>query len=176
MIFCSHRTNPTKDDLNRLLCMLEKGYGYVGLWRFAFFGINMKIINKVGYFDEKFVKGGYEDDDFRLRLNYYNIGFYEDHSISYNAGPSLFSTELIAMKNREYFFTKYTVDEDNKVIIINKLEKTNENYSLPELLSYNDSIHVRDVLSYYGRIGPGIHYFKIIKADTCEYYDNQIHI
>ena len=171
MIFCSHRVNPKEDDLNRLLCKLDKGYGYVGLWRLAFFGINKEILKKVGYFDEKFYKGGYEDDDFRIRLNYNNIGFYEDHSISYNAGTSTCTSATASAKNKDYLLKKYDIDIEKKTITINIMEKTDENYPTSNILTYDDSIYVKEINSFYGKLGPGIHDFKIIKSDMCQYYD-----
>jgi GT2 family glycosyltransferase len=169
MIFCSHRVKPTQDDLNRLLCKINQGYGYVGLYRFAFLGINKEIINKVGYLDEAFEKGGYEDDDFRIRLNYHNIGFYEDHSVEYNAGTSTFITKEIDRKNKAYFHEKYSIDEKEKKIEINFMNNDNENYVLSNFLTHQDSVYVKNVNSYYGALGPGIHDFSLVKSKSFYY-------
>jgi GT2 family glycosyltransferase len=122
-IFCSHRVSPTNDDIIRMISLLESGYGYVGLYRFACFGIHMDILREMGGFDEGFIPGGYEDDDFKLRLQYNNIGFYEDHSVIYRAGESYWGrkeTSYNILVREEYFNKKYNIHYDTKTIIIPK--------------------------------------------------------
>ena len=43
-ISCKMWRNKLNDDINRLVCKIDEGYGYVGLYRFACFGINKKIL------------------------------------------------------------------------------------------------------------------------------------
>lgn len=159
MIFCSHRVKPSEEDIFRLVSKINEGYGYVGLYRFACFGIHKKVIDKIGYFDENFV-AGYEDDDFRIRLNYFNIGFYEDHSVKYTAGPTTWTNNRSV--EEKYLHKKYTIDVKNKTIKINIHNKVNINIDTSMFLKHSDSIYVKNVGSYYGMCGPGIHDFKFI--------------
>ena len=94
MIFCSKKARPTNSDIKRLVDKINSGYGYVGLYRFAFFGIHKKTINHIGWLDEKFIWGSCEDDDFRIRLNLKNIGFYEDHSCKYIPSKSSYESAI----------------------------------------------------------------------------------
>ena len=45
-LFCSHRVSPTDDDIDCLISLLNAGYGYVGFYRMACFGIHKDIINE----------------------------------------------------------------------------------------------------------------------------------
>ena len=170
IIFCSHRVRPTESDINRLLSKINEGYGYVGLYRFAFFGIHRDVIKQVGLFDENFI-AGYEDDDFRIRLNYHNIAFYEDHSTVYL--PGLTSWTNNRSVEEKYFHTKYTIDSINKTIKINfdifsdissDISSDDNNKKDKKFLTHKDSVYVKDVGSYYGWCGPGIHNFTFITS------------
>jgi len=111
-IFCGHKVRPTKSDIKRICDMINDGYGYVGLHKFGCFGIHMDIIKYIGYFDENFIGGGFEDDDFRIRLMQHNIGFYEDWSVKVVPGPSSWGSKY----NPTYFDKKYRFDFHQKII------------------------------------------------------------
>jgi len=113
MIFCSHRVRPTQQDIGRLLELINKGFGYVGLYRFAFFGIHKKVISRIGYLDERFIWGGAEDDDFKIRLDNADIGYYEDHSVTYFQSKS---TAPCAVKAIKHWGDKYSIDPKSKTI------------------------------------------------------------
>lgn len=68
VIFCSHRVRPIPADVYRMLNLLSYGYGLVGLYRFGFFGLKKELMRRVGFFDERFLSGEYEDNDFVIRL------------------------------------------------------------------------------------------------------------
>jgi hypothetical protein len=145
-IFCSHRVSPTDNDIERLVHLLNSGYGYVGLYRFACFGIHMDVINKIGGFDENFIRGGYEDDDYRIRLQCRNIAFYEDHSVEYRAGVSTWANENI---NVNIFNKKYKIDNNSKTIYI--LTEDTNSIDTSMYLPFNKSVHVDSccIYSYY---------------------------
>ena len=115
-IFCNHRVTPTDYDIQRVVELLDAGYGYVGLYRFACFGIHMDILNKLGGFDENFIPGGCEDDDFKLRLQLNDIAFFEDHSVEYRAGESRWSVKEKDDSRKRYFDTKYQFDPATRKI------------------------------------------------------------
>lgn len=88
VIFCSHRVRPTPANIDFMLQKIEEGHGLVGLFRFAFFGFKKELIRRVGFFDETFIGGGYEDNDFVIRLKEANISYYEDECVTYIPGTS----------------------------------------------------------------------------------------
>jgi hypothetical protein len=144
-IFCSHRVSPNTDDVIRMINLINSGYGFVGLYRFAFFAIHIDVIKKVGLFDENFISGGYEDDDYRIRMHYKNIAIYEDHSVEYRPGPSTFQV----LTCYQWFLKKYTFDHKNKTIKKHIEDKCIDNINTEKFMTYDQSIFVKNS-SYYG--------------------------
>jgi len=68
IIICNDKARPTHAAVEKILAMLKAGWGMVGLYRFGFFGFKKDLIRKIGFFDEGFIGGGYEDNDFIWRL------------------------------------------------------------------------------------------------------------
>lgn len=77
IILVNYKARPKKEHIYKIINLLNEGYGFVGLYRFGFFGFNKNLIKKIGYFDERFLGGGYEDCDFLRRLIEYDIAYYE---------------------------------------------------------------------------------------------------
>jgi GT2 family glycosyltransferase len=83
VILMSDKVTPTDNDVNRLLELLDQGYAMAAFYRLAFFGFKKQLLRKIGMFDERFVGGGYEDDDFYIRLKEADLGVYISHEIPY---------------------------------------------------------------------------------------------
>lgn len=112
VIFCSHRVRPTPKDIERLLQRIDDGYGLVTLYRLGCFGFRKELIRRIGFFDERFAIGGWEDNDFFLRLQEADIAYFEDESIPYVAGDSLWKhPEDKPKKSKEHFNAKWHRDE-----------------------------------------------------------------
>ena len=105
VIFCSHRVRPTPSDVDRILNLLKEGYGLVGLYRLAFFGLKKELIRRIGFMDERFIGGSHEDNDFVIRLNEANIAYYEDESVEYHASGSTWDSS----RTREIYFSKWNI-------------------------------------------------------------------
>jgi predicted glycosyltransferase involved in capsule biosynthesis len=60
-----------------MVYLLYKGFGVVCLRNFHFYGFKKDLIRKIGFFDERFVGGGFEDKDFGNRLLENDIALYE---------------------------------------------------------------------------------------------------
>jgi hypothetical protein len=88
VILMSDKVLPTANDIQRLLALLDQGYAIVAFYRLAFFGFKKQLLREIGMFDERYVGGGYEDDDFYIRLKEANIGVYITHEIPYNKSSS----------------------------------------------------------------------------------------
>jgi hypothetical protein len=88
VILMSDKVIPTNNDVNRLLELLDQGYAMVAFYRLAFFGFKKQLLRKIGMFDERFVGGGFEDDDFYIRLKEANLGVYITHEIPYTKSSS----------------------------------------------------------------------------------------
>jgi len=81
VIVCSDKARPGPQHVERLLSLLDDGYAFVGLHRFAFFGFRKDLIRQIGWFDERYVGGGYEDCDFLRRLKEANLAYYESEEV-----------------------------------------------------------------------------------------------
>lgn len=130
-IFCSHRVRPTKNDIQTLLNRIDEGHGLVTLYRLACFGFKKELIKRIGLFDERYLVGGWEDDDFNIRLKEADISYYEDESITYIKGESLWKhPENKPKKSFEHYRKKWIID--NKLATICRTMGENINYNIGE--------------------------------------------
>jgi UDP-N-acetylglucosamine 4,6-dehydratase len=156
IIFCSHRVRPTLADVNRMAQLINQGYGFVTFRRMAFFGFKKELLNTVGFFDERFIPGGYEDDDYFLRLREANVSIYEDMSVNYIPGVSLWSQELREYEGLpckqpityEFFIKKWKVDYNKKEIyrLLPEMSLTYIQHNKNKLLCkpYSESVLLQD--------------------------------
>lgn len=83
VIICNEKARPHPDHVDELLCLLAQGYGFVGLYRFGFFGFWKHLISEIGWFDERYIGGWHEDNDTILRLGEADIAYYESEVVPY---------------------------------------------------------------------------------------------
>ncbi|SDI23695.1 glycosyltransferase family 2 protein [Desulfosporosinus hippei] len=103
IIICNEKARPTPQAVGKILVMLNEGWGIVALFRFGFFGFKKDLIRKIGFFDERFIGGGYEDVDFARRLKEANIGYYESEEIQYIHLPTSWNYEKTNFSRNQYF-------------------------------------------------------------------------
>ena len=77
------KARPAIDSFFKMKALLDDGYGFVGLYRLGFFGAHRDVFDRIGKFDEGYEDGGYEDNDFYLRLKEADIGCYISEEINY---------------------------------------------------------------------------------------------
>lgn len=130
VIISNDKARPTQDDLYKLIKKLDYGYDFVGLYRMGFFGFRKSLINTIGYFDENFQDGGYEDNDFYIRLKANNCAMYISEEIDYKIGiDSLWPQKL----SKLYFFSKYKFDHKRKLIITKARIKNEDKSSAKDI-------------------------------------------
>lgn len=83
VIICNDRARPKKEDIERLLKLINEGYGFVGLYAWGFFGFKKELFRVVGFMDERFIGGNYEDCDYMRRMMEADIAMYNVTKISY---------------------------------------------------------------------------------------------
>ena len=103
VIICSHKVRPRPIDIMRTIDLINEGYGLVALFSFACFGFRKELIRRVGFFDERFIGGGYEDCDTVRRVTEAGISIYEERSIEYITTPSSWDQS----KTRTHFLAKW---------------------------------------------------------------------
>ena len=105
VVIMSDKVLPKASDVARAVDLLDQGYGFVGLYRFAFFALTKQLFSHIGPLDERFRGGGYEDDDYYIRLKEANIAAWIDQSVDYVAGPSGWDYT----QGKEHFVQKWLV-------------------------------------------------------------------
>jgi len=88
VIVMSDKVLPVEENVKKLLSLLDQGYAFVGLYRLGFFGFRKELLRQIGMFDERFVGGGYEDDDFYIRLKEADLAMYITHEVEYTKNAS----------------------------------------------------------------------------------------
>lgn len=116
VIVIGDKARPKPRDISRMVDLLEEGHGLVGLFRFGFFGMHVNLAKEVGGFDERFIDGGYEDNDILIKMKQYDVAVYIDEEIEYISGvPSLWPQ----VESKKFFHKKYKLDFKKKLIIQN---------------------------------------------------------
>jgi len=108
VIIMSDKMLLTAADVQKTVSLINQGYGLVGLYRFGFFGFKKQLMRQMGMMDERFVGGGYEDDDFYIRLQEANIAMYVTEEVEYSKSKSSWNYD----RSRIHFLQKW-IDTDN---------------------------------------------------------------
>ena len=112
MIFLSDKARPIEGQIQKMkdLSLMCK-YGIVALHRYGAFCIDKDVIRKIGFFDERYIRGGFEDDDFTIRLREADIAIYESEEVPLLQLPSSFNYDLpyIHFKEKWAFQPKKTL-------------------------------------------------------------------
>lgn len=112
VIIMSDKVLPTQEHVHKTIELLESGYAFVGLYRFAFFGFKKELMRRIGMMDENHIGGGYEDDDFYIRLIEHNLAMYVTHDVPYTPKPSSWNPEAA----RQYHFTKWQYNPNTNIL------------------------------------------------------------
>ena len=124
VIIASYKVRPTPNDVMKMLDLINSGFGLVATYRFAFFGFKKELIRRIGFFDERFITGGYEDSDIMRRIIENNISIYESEEIIYYRKESTWNNS----NSRIHFFNKW--QEPNDFRITRLLNEENYNYDI----------------------------------------------
>jgi hypothetical protein len=121
----------------------------VAFYRLAFFGFKKQLLRKIGMFDERFVGGGFEDDDFYIRLKEADLGAYITHEIPYAKSQSGWNYNLA----RGHFVNKWgNIAETG--IVKRILQEEQYQYNLgsdvpAEFLSWSQSVILTNKVKKY---------------------------
>lgn len=120
VIIASWRQRPTKKHFEIIERKLKEGYGIVTFDGLHFFGLNKYLTKIIGFFDEGFKRGQFEDTDWFNRLKANNIAIYmgkiDEQRVS--DGEIVNSMWLDgADANKKYYESKWINDSKNKRLI-----------------------------------------------------------
>jgi hypothetical protein len=84
MVFLNDRVMPKVQDVEHMLWLLDNGYAAASKWSVAYIAYTKELIREIGWWDERYIGGGFEDDDFVLKLKLHNLAYYESEEGEYD--------------------------------------------------------------------------------------------
>jgi hypothetical protein len=84
MVFLNDRVMPKVQDVEHMLWLLDNGYAAASKWSVAYIAYSKELIREIGWWDERYIGGGFEDDDFVLKLRLHNLAYYESEEGEYD--------------------------------------------------------------------------------------------
>jgi len=84
VILINDRTFPTVEQVEKMLNLLENGMSCVLLYNVGFMGFAKELIRKIGWWDERFLNGGWEDRDWVWRIYQADLAIYESQDSTYD--------------------------------------------------------------------------------------------
>jgi hypothetical protein len=84
VILINDRTHPTVGEVLKIIALLEQGYACVLLYGVGFMGFSKELIRKIGWWDQRFKYGGWEDRDWVWRIKMHDLALYESREATYD--------------------------------------------------------------------------------------------
>lgn len=84
IILINDRVKPTVLEIKKMIALLENGFACVMLYNVGFIGFSKELIREIGWWDERFLYGGWEDRDWVFRLKKKNLAIYESLESTYD--------------------------------------------------------------------------------------------
>jgi hypothetical protein len=84
ILLVSDRVVPTAEEAVESFELLESGFAMAGMWGIAYMAVTKELFRRVGWFDERFLGGGFEDDDYTLRMKIADVAVYESIHSNYD--------------------------------------------------------------------------------------------
>jgi GT2 family glycosyltransferase len=129
IIIMSDKVMPTAEHINKLVNLINQGHGLVGLYRFGCFGFKKEVFRQVGMMDERFIGGGYEDNDYYVRLKEANISMYMSHEAPYTKRASGWGN-VYKNPSATFFKDKWSNKGRKAVVVTRQLEEEKYSYDL----------------------------------------------
>lgn len=129
VLVCNDKARPTKEEIEKTILLLESGFGFSGLYCFGFFGLHKDLIRTIGFLDENFTGGGYEDCDFMRRCAEKNIAIYQSYEINYLE----IGTSWNGGNGAAYFHTKWDDASPDNLVCTRKLPDVYVQYDIGEM-------------------------------------------
>ena len=80
MVFLNPKTIISPSIVNEIINHLCSGFALSAPVSFGGFGTTKELFRNIGMFDERFIGGEFEDNDFMLRINLADLAFYHHYS------------------------------------------------------------------------------------------------
>ena len=84
MVFLNDRVIPKPSEVEHMLQLLDEGYAAASKYSDGYIANTKELIREIGWWDERYIGGGFEDDDFVLKLRLHNLAYYESEEGEYD--------------------------------------------------------------------------------------------
>lgn len=84
VILINDRCHPMPHEAIHIIQLLEEGYASATKYSVGFLGLSKELFRKIGYWDERYYGGGFEDDEFVLKLRLHDLAYYESEEGKYD--------------------------------------------------------------------------------------------
>ena len=84
VVLINDRTHPKPHEVKKIIDCLENGFAAATQYSVGFMGFSKELLRTIGFWDERFYGGGWEDDDFVLRLKLADLAYYESSEAEYD--------------------------------------------------------------------------------------------
>lgn len=84
MIFVNDRCKVSESETVRILELLQSGYACVMFYNVAYMGFSKELVRKIGFWDSRFLFGGFEDRDWTFRMRQLDVAIYESQESEYD--------------------------------------------------------------------------------------------
>jgi len=77
MLLLNDRTIPKLEEAEKIINHLENGFACSFIYNVGFMGFTKELVRTIGWWDERFLNGGWEDRDWVFRMRLANLALYE---------------------------------------------------------------------------------------------------
>jgi hypothetical protein len=132
MIFVNPKTIVSSEDIYFIIEKLCSGYCFVSIFGMAYCGFTKELVRNIGMFDEDFLAGEYEDNDFLLRIRLFGKAVYwgqnwSKYDFHQSSCPPNRGSSLTQFWRKWRWRNETIIDSKNK----DKLRYISKRHSLP---------------------------------------------
>lgn len=84
MIFVNDRTTVSTENTLKICKLLEEGFACVYLYNVGYMGFSKELVRTIGWWDSRFLLGGFEDRDWTFRIAQADLALYESQEVPYD--------------------------------------------------------------------------------------------
>jgi hypothetical protein len=121
MVFLNDRVIPKTHEVEHMLDLLDKGYAAASKYSVGYIAYTKELIREIGWWDERYTGGGFEDDDFVLKLRLHNLAYYESEEGEYDQSwksPLRPDGGDKCAKSEPHFRSKWKQDHESIIRVI----------------------------------------------------------
>lgn len=84
VVLINDRTFCNVEQTMKIVDLLQSGFAASTMYSVGYIGYSKELFRKIGMWDERFYGGGFEDDDFVIRLRHADFAYYESQEGRYD--------------------------------------------------------------------------------------------